>query len=154
MCVMHTYATCQGVLTTLGSYNKYNRNCYRDCMALCCLSCVTGIFAGFIVFSVFGFLAHVQGLDMYDVATFGPSLIFKAVPLALSVLPGSTFWTVLFFLTVFLLAVDSQVCNAPYKIHNPVSSENVQCPLTRGCVINTARLEDHDVIFLLSGGSK
>ncbi|CAB1430241.1 unnamed protein product [Pleuronectes platessa] len=108
MCVMYTYATCQGTLTTLGSYNKYNRNCYRDCMALCCLNCATGIFVGFIVFSVLGFLAHEQGLDMYDVATFGPALIFRAVPMALTVLPGSNFWTVLFFLTVFLLAVDSQ----------------------------------------------
>ena len=30
MCVLYTYATCQGVLTTLGSYNQYNRNCYRS----------------------------------------------------------------------------------------------------------------------------
>ncbi|XP_034434392.1 sodium- and chloride-dependent betaine transporter-like isoform X2 [Hippoglossus hippoglossus] len=109
MCVMYTYAMSQGVLTTLGSYNKYNRNCYRDCMALCCLSCVTSIFAGFIVFSVLGFLAHVQGVDLNDVAFIGPSLIFKAFPLALSVLPVSTFWTVLFFLTVFLLGVDSHI---------------------------------------------
>ncbi|XP_062239348.1 sodium- and chloride-dependent betaine transporter-like [Platichthys flesus] len=108
MCVMYMYATCQGVLTTLGSYNQYNRNCYRDCMALCCLNCATGIFVGFIVFSFLGFLAHVQGVAIYDVATFGPGLIFRAVPMALSVLPGSTFWTVLFFLMVFLLAVDSQ----------------------------------------------
>lgn len=28
--VFFSYAVCQGVLTALGSYNKYNNNCYRS----------------------------------------------------------------------------------------------------------------------------
>ncbi|XP_010767297.1 sodium- and chloride-dependent betaine transporter-like, partial [Notothenia coriiceps] len=28
--VFFSYAVCQGVLTSLGSYNKYNNNCYRS----------------------------------------------------------------------------------------------------------------------------
>lgn len=28
--VFFSYAVCQGVLTALGSYNKYNINCYRS----------------------------------------------------------------------------------------------------------------------------
>ncbi|CAB1425134.1 unnamed protein product [Pleuronectes platessa] len=35
-----------------------------------------------------------------------------------------------------------------------IRKRSMATPLTRGCVINTERLEDHDVIFLLSGGSK
>lgn len=27
--VFFSYAVCQGVLTSLGSYNKYDNNCYR-----------------------------------------------------------------------------------------------------------------------------
>lgn len=109
--VFFSYAVCQGVLTSLGSYNKYNNNCYRDCLALCCLNSATSIFAGFVVFSVLGFMAHSLGLSMEEVVTSGPGLAFIAYPKALSRLPGSNFWTVLFFLMVFFLGLDTQfVC--------------------------------------------
>uniref|UniRef100_A0A3Q3LTW2 Transporter n=1 Tax=Mastacembelus armatus TaxID=205130 RepID=A0A3Q3LTW2_9TELE len=109
--VFFSYAVCQGVLTALGSYNKYNNNCYRDCLALCCLNSATSIFAGFAVFSVLGFMAQDLGLSMQEVAASGPGLAFIVYPRALSLLPGSSFWAVLFFLMILLLGLDSQfVC--------------------------------------------
>ncbi|KAL6116780.1 uncharacterized protein ACO6RY_14726 [Pungitius sinensis] len=109
--VFFSYAVCQGVLTALGSYNKYNNNCYRDCMALCCLNSATSIFAGFVVFSVLGFMAQDMGMSMEDVVSSGPGLIFLTYPRALSLLPGSSFWSVLFFLMILFLGLDSQfVC--------------------------------------------
>ncbi|XP_040002387.1 sodium- and chloride-dependent GABA transporter 2-like [Xiphias gladius] len=109
--VFFSYAVCQGVLTALGSYNKYNNNCYRDCLALCCLNSATSIFAGFVVFSVLGFMAYDLGISMEEVATGGPGLAFIVYPRALSLLPGSSFWAVLFFLMVLFLGLDSQfVC--------------------------------------------
>ncbi|KAI4803367.1 hypothetical protein KUCAC02_006918 [Chaenocephalus aceratus] len=109
--VFFSYAVCQGVLTSLGSYNKYNNNCYRDCLALCLLNSATSIFAGFAVFSVLGFMAYEMGLPIEEVASSGPGLIFIAYPKALSLLPGSSFWAVLFFLMILFLGLDSQfVC--------------------------------------------
>nr|XP_057933781.1 sodium- and chloride-dependent betaine transporter-like [Doryrhamphus excisus] len=109
--VFFSYAVCQGVLTSLGSYNKYNNNCYRDCVALCFLNSATSIFAGFVVFSVLGFMAQSLGVAVMDVVHSGPGLAFIAYPKALSMLPGSTFWTVLFFLMILLLGLDTQfVC--------------------------------------------
>ncbi|XP_029317596.1 sodium- and chloride-dependent betaine transporter-like [Cottoperca gobio] len=109
--VFFSYAVCQGVLTSLASYNKYNNNCYRDCLALCCLNSATSIFAGFAVFSVLGFMAHDMGLSMSEVVSSGPGLIFIAYPRALSLLPGSSFWAVLFFFMILFLGLDSQfVC--------------------------------------------
>ncbi|XP_071392467.1 sodium- and chloride-dependent betaine transporter-like isoform X2 [Centroberyx affinis] len=109
--VFFSYAVCQGVLTALGSYNKYNNNCYKDCLALCCLNSATSIFAGFTVFSVLGFMAHELGVPIYEVAASGPGLAFIAYPKALSLLPGSSFWAVLFFLMIIFLGLDSQfVC--------------------------------------------
>ncbi|XP_038594853.1 sodium- and chloride-dependent GABA transporter 2-like [Micropterus salmoides] len=109
--VFFSYAVCQGVLTALGSYNKYNNNCYRDCLALCCLNSATSIFAGFAVFSVLGFMSHELDIPMNEVATAGPGLAFIAYPKALSLLPLASFWAVLFFLMVLFLGLDSQfVC--------------------------------------------
>ncbi|XP_060886339.1 sodium- and chloride-dependent GABA transporter 2-like [Labrus mixtus] len=109
--VFFSYAVCQGVLTSLGSYNKYNNNCYRDCLALCCLNSATSIFAGFAVFSVLGFMAHELGVPMENVVESGPGLAFIAYPRALSMLPGSSFWAILFFLMLLFLGLDTQfVC--------------------------------------------
>ncbi|KAJ0056859.1 hypothetical protein NL108_000646, partial [Boleophthalmus pectinirostris] len=109
--VFFSYAVCQGVLTALGSYNNYNNNCYRDCLALCCLNSATSIFAGFVVFSVLGFMAYELQVSMEEVTASGPGLAFIAYPKALSMLPGSSFWAVLFFLMIIFLGLDSQfVC--------------------------------------------
>ncbi|XP_032361228.1 sodium- and chloride-dependent betaine transporter [Etheostoma spectabile] len=109
--VFFSFAVCQGVLTALGSYNKYNNNCYRDCLALCCLNSATSIFAGFAVFSVLGFMAHDMGVPMSEVVSSGPGLVFIVYPRALSLLPAPSFWAVLFFLMVLFLGLDTQfVC--------------------------------------------
>lgn len=106
--VLYSYALCQGVLTSLGSYNKYNNNCYRDCMALCCLNAATSIICGFVVFSLLGFLAHVTAMPIYEVVSMGPHLVFVSLPQVLALLPGSGFWAVLFFLMIFFLSLDTQ----------------------------------------------
>ncbi|XP_039524590.1 sodium- and chloride-dependent GABA transporter 2-like isoform X1 [Pimephales promelas] len=109
--VFFSYAVCQGVLTALGSYNKYNNDCYKDCIALCFLNSGTSIFAGFVVFSILGFMAHQLDLPMEEVVSSGVGLTFIAYPRALSLLPGPQFWSVLFFIMVLLLGLDSQfVC--------------------------------------------
>ncbi|KAI5617784.1 sodium- and chloride-dependent GABA transporter 2, partial [Silurus asotus] len=109
--VFFSYAVCQGVLTALGSYNKYHNDCYKDCIALCALNSGTSIFAGFAVFSILGYMAHELSLPMEDIVKSGPGLAFIAYPKALSLLPGPQFWSVLFFLMVLFLGLDSQfVC--------------------------------------------
>uniref|UniRef100_A0A673BEN7 Transporter n=1 Tax=Sphaeramia orbicularis TaxID=375764 RepID=A0A673BEN7_9TELE len=109
--VLFSYAVCHGVFTAMGSYNKYNNNCFRDCLALCCLNSATSIFAGFAVFSILGFMAHDLGARIEDVAVSGLGLAFIAFPKALTLLPVSSFWLVLFFLMILLLALDTHfVC--------------------------------------------
>uniref|UniRef100_W5NJN0 Transporter n=1 Tax=Lepisosteus oculatus TaxID=7918 RepID=W5NJN0_LEPOC len=109
--VFFSYAVCQGVLTALGSYNKYNNNCYRDCLALCLLNSGTSIFAGFAVFSVLGFMAYEQGVPIDEIVQSGPGLAFIAYPKAVTMLPFSQLWAVLFFLMIIFLGLDSQfVC--------------------------------------------
>uniref|UniRef100_A0A672PKT4 Transporter n=1 Tax=Sinocyclocheilus grahami TaxID=75366 RepID=A0A672PKT4_SINGR len=64
--IFFSYAICLGAMTSLGSYNKYKYNCYRDCMLLGCLNSGTSFVSGFAIFSVLGFMAQEQGVAIVD----------------------------------------------------------------------------------------
>ncbi|XP_070792985.1 sodium- and chloride-dependent taurine transporter isoform X1 [Pituophis catenifer annectens] len=106
--IFFSYAICLGAMTSLGSYNKYKYNCYRDCLLLGCLNSGTSFVSGFAIFSVLGFMAQEQGVDIADVAESGPGLAFIAYPKAVSMMPLPTFWAILFFVMLLLLGLDSQ----------------------------------------------
>ncbi|CDQ68811.1 unnamed protein product [Oncorhynchus mykiss] len=72
--IFFSYAICLGAMTSLGSYNKYKYNCYRDCLLLGGLNSGTSFVSGFAIFSVLGFMAQEQGVDIADVAE---CIIFK-----------------------------------------------------------------------------
>uniref|UniRef100_A0A673J0T2 Transporter n=1 Tax=Sinocyclocheilus rhinocerous TaxID=307959 RepID=A0A673J0T2_9TELE len=106
--IFYSYALCIGCLTALGSYNKYNNNCYKDCVYLCLLNSGTSFVAGFAIFSVLGFMAFEQGVDISMVAESGPGLAFIAYPRAVAMMPLSQLWSICFFLMIILLGLDSE----------------------------------------------
>ncbi|XP_060788459.1 solute carrier family 6 member 6a isoform X2 [Neoarius graeffei] len=106
--IFFSYAICLGAMTSLGSYNKYKYNCYRDCLLLGCLNSGTSFVSGFAIFSVLGFMAQEQGVAIVDVAESGPGLAFIAYPKAVTMMPLPTFWAILFFIMLLLLGLDSQ----------------------------------------------
>jgi NSS family neurotransmitter:Na+ symporter len=70
-------------------------------------NCFTSYFVGFAVFSIIGYLSLKNGTDISHTVKSGPGLAFVVFPAALSKLPGAPFFSVLFFITLLSLGIDS-----------------------------------------------
>lgn len=109
--VLYSYALCKGALLSLGSYNKYKTNCYKDVYILSACNSGVSFISGFAIFSVLGFMANHYGCKVEDVAKSGPGLAFIAFPQAILQMPGEQFrpyWAQAFFFMIFLLGLDTQ----------------------------------------------
>jgi len=57
-----------------------------------------------------GYMSQIANKNIQEVATEGSSLVFIVYPEAISTLPISQFWSVIFFLMLITLGLDSSVC--------------------------------------------
>ena len=82
--VLFSYLSGQGVLTSLGSFNKFSFNVPKWTALICILNFFASMMAGIAIFSVLGHMAHEIGTTVDKVAAGGPGLAFIAYPRALA----------------------------------------------------------------------
>lgn len=88
----------------------------RDAILTSCINSATSFIAGFVIFSVLGYMAQVSGQDIKNVATEGPGLVFIVYPAAIATMPGSIFWALIFFMMLLTLGLDSSVSRSSSSI--------------------------------------
>nr|WLN44349.1 NTT11 [Sinonovacula rivularis] len=106
--VIYSCGLGQGFLIAMGSFNKFHSDGVRNSLIITTANSLTSIYGGLVVFAVLGFMAHEMDVPVDKVVTSGPGLIFLAYPKAVTNMPLAPFWSVLFFLTIFFVGIDSQ----------------------------------------------
>lgn len=82
---------------------------YSDSLIVAVSNILTSFFAGLVIFSVIGFLAHELDLEVGKVVDQGAGLAFIVYPEVVTRLPVSPLWSLLFFIMLLTLGLDSQV---------------------------------------------
>lgn len=106
--IFYSLGICQGGLIAMSSFNQFKTNTLRDAMIVPIINCGTSFYAGFVIFSVLGFMATNKHTTVADVVASGPGLTFMVYPEALTQMPVSPLWAILFFLMMTMLGFSSQ----------------------------------------------
>ena len=69
--IFYSLGMAYGGLITMASYNTFHHNCYRVSVTVPLINSLTSFFAGFVVFSVLGFMSHNSGVPVDEVITSG-----------------------------------------------------------------------------------
>ncbi|CAF1348813.1 unnamed protein product [Rotaria sp. Silwood1] len=115
------------VLTTYGSYNVSSNNCYYDALIAVVANFAASFLSGFVVFSALGHMSWRLKKDVEKVVDEGPSLSFIAYPEILATFKHPALFSILFFLMVINLGLDSDFGGLE-AMYTALSDE---CPLLK-----------------------
>ncbi|XP_071092774.1 sodium- and chloride-dependent glycine transporter 1-like [Haliotis cracherodii] len=96
-----------GNIITMAGHNKITRNCFRDALLVSMVDILFLVLAGFAFFATIGHVAHQRGVPVETFESSGFNLAFIAYPQVLTYLPLPHVWSVLTFLTLMTLEVDT-----------------------------------------------
>ncbi|KAJ8046282.1 Sodium- and chloride-dependent GABA transporter 2 [Holothuria leucospilota] len=108
--IFFSYGVGIGSLISLGSYNNFKNNCLFDTLVVGFVNACTSLYAGFVTFSVLGYMAYRLGVEVEDVVDEGPGLTFVSYPTAVNTIPGSFIFSIIFFCMLLMLGLNTQFC--------------------------------------------
>jgi len=85
--IFFSYAVALGALTALGSYNKFHNNTHKQVLIIASINSFTSLYAGIAIFSVLGYMAEKQKVEVSDVTDYGKSALQPCRPHHLSTFP-------------------------------------------------------------------
>lgn len=105
--IFFTLSLAAGIMIAYASYQKRRADVTKNAIITALANSGISILAGFAVFGTLGYMAMKQGVAVPEVVSSGLSLAFVAFPKALSLMPFASVFSVIFFLTLISLAIDS-----------------------------------------------
>ncbi len=95
------------VLTTYASYSKFNNNTQIDAISASIANVIASFLSGIVVFASLGHLSYQVGKPIEDVTRQDMGLSFIAYPEILATFKYSAFFSIIFFLMIINLGLDS-----------------------------------------------
>ncbi|PSP19185.1 MAG: sodium-dependent transporter [Cyanobacteria bacterium QS_8_64_29] len=106
--IFFTLTLAFGLMVAYASYRDEGQDVVQDTWITALLNSAVSLIAGFVVFGILGYMATQVETPLAELAQqSGPGLAFVVFPQALDLMPLSALFGVLFFLTLFLLGLDS-----------------------------------------------
>lgn len=106
--IFFSLSLASGVMIGYGSYLGKKAEITNSALITGLANCGTSFFAGFVVFSILGYLANIQGKPVPEVTVSGTGLAFVTFPAAISQLPVlNSLFGMIFFVTLLTLGIDS-----------------------------------------------
>ncbi|XP_057677500.1 sodium-dependent dopamine transporter [Corythoichthys intestinalis] len=115
-----------GFLIAMSSYNTFNNNIIKDTLTISIVNSLTSILSGFVIFSAFGYMSHLQDVPVPELAVDGPGLVYVVYPQAFSSMPVPQLWAVLFFCMLLFLGIDSEFAMVEVMVTSLVDQSNQQ----------------------------
>ena len=106
--IFFTLSVAMWVMIAYGALKREKTEIVRATMLVAAGNTLISFLSAIAVFGTLGFLAQTNWVDVTEVVKWWPSLAFAVIPETLALFGNaSAFFSVLFFLTIFLLAIDS-----------------------------------------------
>ncbi|MCH1429295.1 MAG: sodium-dependent transporter [Chlamydiales bacterium] len=140
--IFFTLSLALGVMIAYASYNKKEQCIKKDAWVISIVNSSISLFAGFVVFSIIGYMSLETGKPVSEVAVSGPGLAFVVFPKALSLMPAPNLVSIMFFLMLLTLGIDSafslvEAINTSIKdVFKNVTKERIAfyvCSVAFGC---------------------
>jgi SNF family Na+-dependent transporter len=98
-----------GVILSFASFRSKRDPIQSTSYILVFANFASSLLSTLIVFGYMGYFSEISGIPIDKLPLSGPSLIFVTYPASLAMMPFPRIWIFIFFLTMVLLTIDSQI---------------------------------------------